>query len=517
LARQLLAITWEGSDAWCAVASVRSGKPVVEAALHLPSLGGETSGEGTSGHDDQSLAIRSLSDRLSRELRHLNVGKPTCLFSLGRSSIELKHLTLPPAPDEELPDLVRFQAQRDFHALGSQWPLDFIPLTTDAAQPRSVLAAAVSNTVMDSLQALATELESEEVAHVGLRPVGTASLLAQARRGDARAVRIVVELYGDQAELTVLQGETILFLRSAKAPSEQVDDIAGWLMSELRRTIAAVQHRLGEQQLSEISVCAGERSEALTAAIAEQSNVTATVLDPWSTVSFAKGARRPTADGPWGALVGMLDDAAAGRRPAIDFVNPRKRPAPVNRRKTVVQGLVAAALLVGTLLGGAWFYLGNLDSQIKELASKSKKLDAKVVEAKKIEENVGFIDKWMFGDTVWLEELRELSTELPPAEEAMLTKLHADVTAAGGQMQLEGRVSSSTTIDKLEQQLRDDRHVVEGRGSSREDNAKYPWEFKSTVIAGQPKAAAPAANSKGRRPTTTGGARPKAAAGKEKS
>lgn len=500
------------------MASVRSGKPVVEAALHLPSLGGEASGEGTSGHDDQALAIRSLSDRLARELRHLNVNKPTCLFSLGRSSIELKHLTLPPAPDDELPDLVRFQAQRDFHALGSQWPLDFIPLTADAGQPRSVLAAAVSSTVMDSLQALATELESEEIAHVGLRPVGTASLLAQARRGDARAVRIVVELYGDQAELTVLQSETILFLRSAKAPSEQVDDIAGWLMSELRRTIAAVQHRLGEQQLSEIAVCAGDRSEALTAAIAEQSNVTATVLDPWATVNFAKGARRPTADGPWGALVGMLDDAAAGRRPAIDFINPRKRPAPVNRRKTVVQGAVAAALLVGTVVGGAWYYLSSLDSQVKELAAKSKKLDAKVVEAKKIEEKVGFIDKWMFGDTVWLDELRELSTELPPANEAMLTKLHADVTAAGGLMQLEGRVSSSATIDKLEQQLRDDRHVVEGRGSSREDNAKYPWEFKSAVIVGQqPKAAAPPANTKARRTTTAGGARSKSAAGKEKS
>jgi len=481
MARHLLAVTWEGNDAWAVVAAARSGKPLIEAVLHYPGLTGDSAGGGTSGLDDQAVAIASLAERLQRDLRQSGVSKPVCLFALGRSSIELKHLTLPPAPDEELPDMVRFQAQREFHALGSQWPLDYVPLSTDPNQPRSVLAAAVSTTVIDSLQALAEQLESESVAHVSLRPCGAASLLAQSRKSDPNAVRIVVELYGDQAELTVLKGDTILFLRSARAPSEQLDDIAGWLVSELRRTIAAVQHRLDAQQVAEIAVCAGDRSEALTAAIAEQSQITATVLDPWSETTFSKAARRPTSDGPWGALVGLLNDQTGGRRPAIDFLHPRKRPAPKNHRRQVLQGATAATLLVATVLGGAWFYLSSLDNRIEALRKESKALDAKVTDAKKIEDQVAEIEKWTVGDTVWLEELRRLSAELPPPAEAMLTKLQADATSAGGLMQLEGRVKTAPTIDSLEQKLRDDRHVVEGRGSRREDNPKYAWGFKSSV------------------------------------
>ena len=49
---------------------------------------------------------------------------------------------MPPAPDNELPDLIRFQAMREFGAMQSDWPLDFIPLDSDPEQPRSVLAAA---------------------------------------------------------------------------------------------------------------------------------------------------------------------------------------------------------------------------------------------------------------------------------------------------------------------------------------------------------------------------------------
>ena len=68
MARHLLAVTWEGNDAWAVVAAARSGKPVVEGVLHFPGLTGESAGGGTSGLDDQAVAIASLADRLNREL-----------------------------------------------------------------------------------------------------------------------------------------------------------------------------------------------------------------------------------------------------------------------------------------------------------------------------------------------------------------------------------------------------------------------------------------------------------------
>ena len=72
------------------------------------------------------------------------VGKVTTLVGVGRDHVQMKLLTLPPAPADELPDLVRFQAEREFTALGTEAALDFIPLAGDAQTPHQVLAVALS-------------------------------------------------------------------------------------------------------------------------------------------------------------------------------------------------------------------------------------------------------------------------------------------------------------------------------------------------------------------------------------
>ena len=60
---------------------------------------------------------------------------------------------MPPAPDEELPDMVRFQAMRDFTQLSDDTPLDFIPLRADGEEHRNVLAAAISNELLSEIRA----------------------------------------------------------------------------------------------------------------------------------------------------------------------------------------------------------------------------------------------------------------------------------------------------------------------------------------------------------------------------
>ena len=71
-------------------------------------------------------------------------GKVTTIVGAGRDQVQMKLLSLPPAPPEELPDLVRFQAEREFTALGDDAALDFIPLAGDATTQHQVLAVALS-------------------------------------------------------------------------------------------------------------------------------------------------------------------------------------------------------------------------------------------------------------------------------------------------------------------------------------------------------------------------------------
>src|SRR5688500_13583815 len=115
-----LAIEWDGREARIAMAEGRPGGVRIERAVTVE-VG-----------------------RMAQTLAALGAGKAETLVAAGRASIELKLLARPPAPDEELPDVTRFQAQREFNTLGDDWPLDYLPIDSDPTQPRTVLAAAIA-------------------------------------------------------------------------------------------------------------------------------------------------------------------------------------------------------------------------------------------------------------------------------------------------------------------------------------------------------------------------------------
>ncbi len=48
------------------------------------------------------------------------------LVAIGRGQAELRELQLPPVPDDELPDMVRFQAIRSFASAGESATVDFL-------------------------------------------------------------------------------------------------------------------------------------------------------------------------------------------------------------------------------------------------------------------------------------------------------------------------------------------------------------------------------------------------------
>ena len=77
------------------------------------------------------------------------LGRPDAVVAVGRSSIELRQLQLPPAAEDDLPDLVRFQAMREFNEFDERWLLDFLSIDSSGDSPRegnlprTVLATAI--------------------------------------------------------------------------------------------------------------------------------------------------------------------------------------------------------------------------------------------------------------------------------------------------------------------------------------------------------------------------------------
>jgi Tfp pilus assembly PilM family ATPase len=477
---RLLALEWDSREARVAVARRRSDGVVIEHIFSVPLDPREGAG-GTEG---------GVGAKIASALEARGVGRVLTLVAVGRASIELRRMSLPPAPDGELPELVRFQALRQFTTLSDDWPLDFVPMEGPSEGPRTVLAAAISPDLVSQIRQTCDEAGLTP-RHLVLRPFAAASLFLRRTTTDTR-VRLMVDLLADEADLTVLSGDSVVLVRTARLPGEPNTAEQGRaLTGEIRRTIAAAQNQLGGGRVESVVLFGSENDHAtLKPQLEDDLSLPVRVFDPLAGLETSgEAARRPPGHaGRFAPLIGMLLDEAAGSPHAIDFLMPRRRPAPPDRRwrYAAIGGSIAAAILL--IGGGIWLRVATLDAHVESLRDEWNMLAADVRQSRQLRQAAAELDRWECGDVGWLDELRELSLEAPPADDLRLTQLYAAARSeGGGDIVLKGFVRASPVITAMEQALRDQRHRVLGKGGSYDGgDEKYPWQYEGTLVADPP-------------------------------
>ena len=150
----------------------------------------------------------NVGEQIAAALAARNVGRCETLVAVGRASIELRGLSIPPSPPEELPDMVRFQALRQFTGIGEDWPMDFVPLESTEADSLSVLAATISPEIVEQIRhtCRAAELTPRRLV---LRPFAAASLLRRRADSAPGSCRMMVDLLADEADLTVVVDQQV--------------------------------------------------------------------------------------------------------------------------------------------------------------------------------------------------------------------------------------------------------------------------------------------------------------------
>ncbi len=144
---------------------------------------------------------------------------------------------------------MRFQAEREFNTLTDDWPLDFIPLPGESGEALTVLAAAISPELVGEIQ-ITCHAANLTPARLILRPCAAASLLSRVRPGNEQKLRLLVDLLTEEADLTVLAGDSVVFMRTARLPSETFqNDPLRAILPEIRRTIAAVHGAATDNKL----------------------------------------------------------------------------------------------------------------------------------------------------------------------------------------------------------------------------------------------------------------------------
>src|SRR5262245_21560050 len=494
----LIALEWDDAEARVAVADSRRGSVVLEQAFSValpkdktsPEASGATGTISISGAYDLGAIGRRINDALTaRGIRRVRT-----LVAVGRANIELKNLTLPPAPADELPELVRFQAEREFNTLTDEWPLDFLPIPGEEGETITVLAAAISPELVAEIQ-ITCEGANLTPQRLILRPCAAASLLSRSKPGEEHKLRLLVDLLTEEADLTVLAGDSPVFMRTARLPADSAtSDPLRTLLPEIRRTIAAVHARLQGRQIEEIFICGeGQGQETLAREIGRELSLPTEVFNPLSACTLGAELKRSMPDHPGrcAPLIGMLLDDAAGEANTIDFLNPRKKAEPKTRRRELLIAAVAAGVLL--LAGAGWIglQLHNLQGQIDELDLDIAQLKPKVEKADVSIKNAAKIEGWLAGDPSWLDEIAALSAKAP-LKDFVLIRFNTPAANVPGtsSMQVQAVVKNTDVGDRFTNVMRDERHVVRPKTSDDENKvAGFPVSIETEIQISPPKPA----------------------------
>lgn len=531
-----LSITWE-DERLLLLAAKTQGKTVLFqqlAELNLAQYPSATSGESdlrverNSADSGEQRILKvskpSLKKQLAEYIRQNKLGKAETVILLSRSDVEVRPMVFPPVPVEELPDLVKFQAAKEFNALDLNSPLDFFitnkldnvtrstlfpvvksggkrsknasqaPAGNDASTgtaPKYVLASTIRGDLFHKIELFCDDL-GLTLRRIVLRPCETAFLFKESGLYQPGRTTLLVELEADETSQTVIfQGEPV-FMRSPKisCPDDIANpDFAARLVAELKRTRIAVRNEIQGVTADEVVLCGvGPAHEKLARMLSEGLAIPVRNFDPWENISrggslvkmpLQEQSNRPECFAP---LIGSLLRVGRNEAADIDFNNPKKRPESIGQRQILNAVIATALALLVALLGFGFYYRDSLEREVKRLNAKRNNLTetAKIVGVERTQ--LKAIDDWNADNVNWFEQLGWLSRQAPPARDMMLTDLMFSANQRGS-MTLKSLVRKSSIVSPMEESLREGDHDIKTAEKAEvKGNPFYGFRFNLSVL-----------------------------------
>jgi Tfp pilus assembly PilM family ATPase len=444
--------------------------------------------------DRAAPAGSHLGRQLAAALAGEPLSKTTTIVGVGRDQVQMKLLALPPAPAEELPELVRFQAEREFTALGDDSALDFIPLAGDATTPHQVLAAALAGSSLGEVNSICEALDVE-LSRVTLRACGAASFVSRHLVVGPNEISLVANRFEDEADLTVLAGDKVVFVRSVRLTDPSDEAARGRaLAGEIRRTLAAVRQQLGDQQVGKVVLCGTADDADEATSLAKELGLPVVVFDvaAHAPPGLARAGVPKESVSRLAAVLGMALGEADRRPPVIDFLHVRRRVE--ERRFTRLHALAAAAAAIFILSFGVhlWRQVTESRDDLAAMAAQTASLEKQGKQYAKVTAQATAIERWLATDVNWLDEIDRLSQKWRPqtldakdfstSADALVTQLTVvrppGNGAKGGRLDVQAVAKDAAAVATLEERLRDADHRVATAGGKQEHTVPgYDWSF----------------------------------------
>jgi Tfp pilus assembly PilM family ATPase len=425
----------------------------------------------------------AITNALREKINAEGLAKSDACVVVRRDDVELRLLNVPPAPPNELPGIVKFLAKNEFASLNENWLLDFVRLSGGDDTPGRVMAAGLSPEKKKRIENI-VEGAGLRLRNIEFRPYAVAKYLADKLSQDRTIV--VVEPMGEQAEITLYQGTSIIAVRKFKLTG---NDKARLLEREVKRTIAAESTALNGESLATILLLGDtEQLQPYGQPLAEALESDFQIVDPALDRFYGGQLKGVESSNRFAALVGALNETESTRVAGLDFLNPRK---PIVEKqdysKWKMYGWIAAAALV-LMFGFGWWMLSNQSKEIEDLRISLAKITAinegdenRTAVADTLKE-VGEIDKWVTGATNWQENLLIYSEHALTADDAIVDRLEGRTKSKTNSVSIgiETRAADNRAEAALVEELSKAFDVIPGK-SELLDGDEYKAQSNLTV------------------------------------
>jgi Tfp pilus assembly PilM family ATPase len=422
---RFLAIDWDQNRLHIVSASVGGGTATMQKAVVFQEA-----------RTPNPAEAEQLGQLLRGHLREAGIGPAPVLACIGRDRVILKEIHYPPVPDTEEATLVRFQTVKELTDAPEDVVIDYVVVSNPDEIERRAYALVVRKEQVEVYQKLcqAAGLKLAGLAPRAfgvescLRKVMGTSVLTPAPEPADSAVAVVA--IGERwAEFCVVRGETLLLSRALSAGPN--------LAADIRRNLAVHNGQSPQAPIQAVYV-AGQGMAEVRHKLVELIEIPVHGFDPFAgsdTIDVPVVAR-----GTFAGAAGLLYAwGRAGSLP-INFVQPRQPRIAVNPRYRLVRlALVAGLVLfVGlgilgrVLLAGTEDEADNVESQERLV---SNKLEAARLEHKRLKA----VDDW--DSVVWIEELYNLTANIPNVNALRITSISCDTLVRKGKSRFAGAVT----------------------------------------------------------------------------
>ncbi|MEZ6051846.1 MAG: hypothetical protein R3C02_10725 [Planctomycetaceae bacterium] len=430
---------------------------------------------------DAESVPNQLGEQLREGLTRHKATKAVVLFGVGRGAIETVDFTVPMAEEAELPGMVRNLAMRNLSSISDESPLDFLASAPKPDGSRNVIAMALREEVRRELNLLAGAAQIRS-SRILVRPQELRAFTTAEE--SSSEVMLLVSRSDQMADVLLLHPQGTALSRSIRLPETSSSAKSAQLtVNEIRRTLFSLPvDDFDATQIDQILLLCGEGElPYLATELGTALDARVQRRDPFDipgvTCQFEVTNRSQFAP-----LIGMLVNESLQQHP-IDFLNPRKPPAPVNRRKTVLSAVAAAAMVIG----GGWYYV---NSQFAEVDDENARLNTRLRELKETVEKVepklalakGLLS-WERSRISWLDELRDLTLRMPSSRDLTVQRFSASASRDGGaNVSFGGVAQAPEFVSEMEDDLRDKHHLPRTPGlRERQNGDQTVWTFQTSM------------------------------------